>query len=185
MHRYHTQLLTVTSDIDMISVVFIRDKLIKLHASDSKPVLCLPCSLVPSLDITSWSYQKAVMMLGKQQAIPDPVTKWVPLILVLDWGSTPLFLLLFLTSSVKLLTDIIIGTAQKHDAEFINKACNIIHNAIIQDLEQADTSCSRIYENIICQHIISHMQHLHVNLFTVKIVAKMAWSAPLITISTL
>ena len=44
----------------------------------------------------------------------------------------------------------------------------IIHNAIIQDLEQADASCSRIYENVIHQHIISHMQHLHVNLFTVK-----------------
>ena len=35
MHRYHTQLSTVTSDIDMISVVFIRDKLLKLHASMS------------------------------------------------------------------------------------------------------------------------------------------------------
>ena len=50
----------------------------------------------------------------------------------------------------------------------INKAHNIIHNAIIQDLEQADTSCSRIYENVICQHIISHMQHLCVNLFTIE-----------------
>ena len=35
MHRYHTQLSMVTSDIDMISVVFIRDKLLKLHASMS------------------------------------------------------------------------------------------------------------------------------------------------------
>ena len=34
-HRYHTQLSTVTSDIDMISVVFIRDKSLKLHASMS------------------------------------------------------------------------------------------------------------------------------------------------------
>ena len=42
---------------------------------DSKPVICLPYCLVPSLDITSQSYQKAVVMLGKQQAIPDPVTK--------------------------------------------------------------------------------------------------------------
>ena len=66
------------------------------------------------------------------------------------------------------MTDIVIGAAQEHDAELVNKARNIIHNAIIQDLEQADTSCSEIYENVICQHIISHMQHLCVNLFTVK-----------------
>ena len=72
---------------------------------DSKPVVCLPYSLVPGLDITSQSYPKAVMTLGKEQAILDPVTKQVPLILVLDQGSTPLFLLLFLTNSIKLLTD--------------------------------------------------------------------------------
>ena len=35
MHGYHTQLSTVISDIDIISVVFIRDKLLKLHASVS------------------------------------------------------------------------------------------------------------------------------------------------------
>ena len=35
MHGYHTQLSMVTSDIDMISVVFIRDKLLKLHTSVS------------------------------------------------------------------------------------------------------------------------------------------------------
>ena len=51
---------------------------------DSKPVVCLPYSLVPSLDTTSQSYQKAVMMLGKQQAVPDSVTKCVLLISVLD-----------------------------------------------------------------------------------------------------
>ena len=32
MCRYHTQLLTVASDIDMISVIFIRGKSLKLHA---------------------------------------------------------------------------------------------------------------------------------------------------------
>ena len=32
---YHTQFSMVTSDIDMISVIFIRDKLLKLHASMS------------------------------------------------------------------------------------------------------------------------------------------------------
>ena len=30
--RYHAQLLMVTGDIDIISVVFIRNKLLKLHA---------------------------------------------------------------------------------------------------------------------------------------------------------
>ena len=34
-HGYHAQLLMVTSDIDMISVAFIRDELLKLHASVS------------------------------------------------------------------------------------------------------------------------------------------------------
>ena len=163
---------------------------------DYKPVVCLPYSLVPGLDITSWSYQKAVTTLGKQQVIPGPVIKWVPLISALDQGSTPLFPSLFLTNSVKLLTDIVIGAAQEHDAEIINKTHNIIHNAVIQYLEQADTSCPRIYGNVIHQHIISHMQHLHVNLFTIEtlmslynehaeeIVAETAWPVPLITIST-
>ena len=32
---YHAQLLTVTSDIEMIFVVFIRDKSLKLHTSMS------------------------------------------------------------------------------------------------------------------------------------------------------
>ena len=67
---------------------------------NSKPIVCLPYSLVPSLDTTSQSYQKAVMMLGKQQAVPDSVTKCVSLILVLDQGSTPLFPLIFLPNSV-------------------------------------------------------------------------------------
>ena len=32
MHRYHTQLSTVASYIDMISIIFIKGKLLKLHA---------------------------------------------------------------------------------------------------------------------------------------------------------
>ena len=32
MHGYHTQLSTVASYIDMISVIFIKSKLLKLHA---------------------------------------------------------------------------------------------------------------------------------------------------------
>ena len=35
MHGYHAQLSMVTSDMDMISVIFIRGKLLKLHASVS------------------------------------------------------------------------------------------------------------------------------------------------------
>ena len=42
---------------------------------DSNPIICLPYSLVPGLDITSQSYQETVMTLGKQQVIPVPVTK--------------------------------------------------------------------------------------------------------------
>ena len=34
---------------------------------DSKSIICLPYSLVPSLDITSQSYQKAVMMLHQER----------------------------------------------------------------------------------------------------------------------
>ena len=67
---------------------------------DSEPVVCLPYSLVPSLDPTSQSYQKAVMTLGKQQAVPDSVAKCISLILVLDGGSTPLFPLIILPNSV-------------------------------------------------------------------------------------
>ena len=50
---------------------------------DSKPVVCLPYSLIPGLDITSQCYQKAVMTLGKQQVVPDPVIKRVLLLLFL------------------------------------------------------------------------------------------------------
>ena len=35
MHGYHAQLSMVTSDMDMISVIFIRGKSLKLHASIS------------------------------------------------------------------------------------------------------------------------------------------------------
>ena len=51
---------------------------------DFKPIICLPYSLVPGLDTTSQSYQKAVMTLGKQQAVLDSVTKHVSLISVFD-----------------------------------------------------------------------------------------------------
>ena len=52
------------------------------------PVVCLPYSLVPGLDTTSQSYQKAVATLGKQQTKTVPIAKSVPLISVLDRGTT-------------------------------------------------------------------------------------------------
>ena len=55
---------------------------------DLTPVVCLPYSLVPGLDTTSHSYQKAVITLGKQKSHSVPVTKSVPLISVLDRGMT-------------------------------------------------------------------------------------------------
>jgi len=53
---------------------------------ESTPVVCLPYSLVPGMDITSQSYQKAVITLGKQKINSAPLAKDVPLISVLDRG---------------------------------------------------------------------------------------------------
>lgn len=61
---------------------------------ESKTVVYLPYSLVPGLDITSWSYQKAINILDKQKTNLAPVSKPVPLILVLDWGMMPLFIII-------------------------------------------------------------------------------------------
>jgi hypothetical protein len=49
-------------------------------------VVCLPYSLVPGLDMSSRSYQRAVTTLGKQKPIQTPVTNKVPLVSVLDRG---------------------------------------------------------------------------------------------------
>src|SRR5271156_1896595 len=57
-------------------------------APDPAPVICLSYSLVPGLDTTSQSYQKAVATLGKQQTKMVPIAKSVPLISVLDRGMT-------------------------------------------------------------------------------------------------
>ena len=54
----------------------------------SLPVVCLPYSLVPGIDIASQSYQKAVITLGKQRIDTNPVTKSVPFISVLDRGTS-------------------------------------------------------------------------------------------------
>ena len=55
---------------------------------ESAPVVCLPYSLVPGLDTTSHSYQKAVATLGKQQTNMALIAKSAPLISVLDRGMT-------------------------------------------------------------------------------------------------
>jgi predicted XRE-type DNA-binding protein len=65
-------------------------------------------------------------------------------------------------------TDVIIGASQGLDAEAISKARNIINSAVIQELEQEDLSRSGIYEKVIRQHVISHLQHLRISLFTVE-----------------
>jgi len=57
-------------------------------APDPAPVVCFPYSLIPGLDTTSQSYQKAVATLGKQQTKTVPIAKSVPLISVLDPGMT-------------------------------------------------------------------------------------------------
>jgi len=49
-------------------------------------VVCLPYSLVPGLDMSSRSYQRAVTTLGKQKPIQTSVTTKVPLVSVLDRG---------------------------------------------------------------------------------------------------
>jgi hypothetical protein len=62
---------------------------------ESTSVVCLPYSLVPGLDITSQSYQKAVITLGKQQNTSVTTTERVPLISILDRGMIPLRLISF------------------------------------------------------------------------------------------
>ena len=54
---------------------------------ESSPVVCLPYSLVPGLDITSQSYQKAIITLGKQQTTLVSTPERVPLISILDRGA--------------------------------------------------------------------------------------------------
>ena len=58
MCGYHVELLAVTSDIDMISVVFIRDKLLKLHASVSTHT-----TGVSPLSYCSWVISMALRLL--------------------------------------------------------------------------------------------------------------------------
>jgi hypothetical protein len=61
-------------------------------ATGPAAVVCLPYSLVPGLDTSSNSYQKAVSTLGKQPTVPVSTTGRVPLISVLDRGSSLFYL---------------------------------------------------------------------------------------------
>ena len=63
---------------------------------ESAPVVFLPYCLVPGLDITSNSYEKAVSTLGKQQSTSVITTERVSLISTLDRGMTFLIYFLFL-----------------------------------------------------------------------------------------
>lgn len=76
--------------------------------------------------------------------------------------------LLLLSFHLSFLLDIVIGALHGSNIEAINKARNIVNNAVVQELEQEDSSRSGIYENVLRRHIISHCQHLRVCLFTVE-----------------
>ena len=132
----------------------------------SSPVVCLPYSLIPGIDIASQSYQKAVITLGKQKTNAIPVTESVPLISVLDRGISDVTICSLIPLTI--LTDVILGASQGLDFESIEKARKIINNAVIQDLERDESSSSDIYTRVLRRHIISHCQHLRVSLFSVE-----------------
>ena len=66
MRRYHTQLLTVASYIDMISVIFIKGKSLKLHA----PM---------SIHATSVSLGKYQSMQSHFRSIQSSLVRWLSL----------------------------------------------------------------------------------------------------------
>src|SRR5277367_3649106 len=131
---------------------------------ESAPVVCLPYSLVPGLDTTSQSYQKAVATLGKQQTKTVPIAKSVPLISVLDRGMTVYDIIITCLN----FDDIVISASQDPDPEAIKRSRNIINNAVMQELKEDNPSNSDIYGNVLRHHIISACQHLRVSLFTVE-----------------
>jgi hypothetical protein len=81
-----SDILPVTSSMD-VDPSPTSSKTVLESIPESNPVVCLPYSLVPGLDITSQSYQKAVITLGKQQATPVSTPERVPLISILDRGA--------------------------------------------------------------------------------------------------
>jgi hypothetical protein len=59
---------------------------VPIAAPMTPTTVCLPYSLVPGLDLSSRSYQRAISTLGKQQSPQVPVAPKVPLVSVLDRG---------------------------------------------------------------------------------------------------
>ena len=66
------------------------------------------------------------------------------------------------------MADIVIGASQELDSDVLSKACTILNNAVMQELEQEDPVSETAYANIIRSHIISSFQHLKVSLFTIE-----------------
>ena len=54
---------------------------------EAPATVCLPYSLVPGIDTSSKSYQRAIVVLGKQQANLAPAPNKTPLVPFLDRGS--------------------------------------------------------------------------------------------------
>lgn len=55
-------------------------------APEAPATVCLPYSLVPGLDMSSRSYQRAISTLGKQKPIKPSVNPQAPIISVLERG---------------------------------------------------------------------------------------------------
>lgn len=53
---------------------------------ETPTTVCLPYSLVPGLDMSSRSYQRAISTLAKQQPIQTSVTAKTPLVSILERG---------------------------------------------------------------------------------------------------
>ena len=70
-------------DVDPVPIVMTKTPVV---VPETPTTVCLPYSLVPSLDMSSRSYQHAITTLGKQQPIQASATTKVPLVSVLDRG---------------------------------------------------------------------------------------------------
>ena len=70
-------------DVDPVPIVTTKTPVV---IPETPTTVCLPYSLVPSLDMSSCSYQRAITTLGKQQPIQASATTKLPLVFVLDRG---------------------------------------------------------------------------------------------------
>ena len=122
--------------------------------SETSPVICLPYCLVPSMDIISQSYQRAIITLSKQKINLASTTLQVPLILVLDQGMMPVPSPIHLPNSVYFLTDVVLNTAQGLDVSVTDRAHCIINSAVLQQLEQENTHRTGIYECHVPTHCL-------------------------------